>query len=69
MTGLAHTDVLQALSLAGGVTPFAAEGRIKVLRRVRGEQVVFPFDYADALKGEGLDGNIILNRWDTVMVP
>lgn len=63
------TDVLQALSLAGGVTPFAAEGRIKVLRRVKGEQVVFPFDYADALKGEGLDRNIILNRWDTVMVP
>jgi polysaccharide export outer membrane protein len=64
-----YTDVLQALSLAGGVTPFAAEGKIKILRRVKGEQVVFPFDYSDALKGQGLERNIILNRWDTVMVP
>jgi polysaccharide export outer membrane protein len=64
-----YTDVMQALSLAGGVTPFASENQIKVLRRVNGAQVVFPFAYGDALKGKGLEQNIILQRGDVVMVP
>ena len=32
-----YTDVLQALSLAGGLTPYAAENDIRVMRRNRGE--------------------------------
>ncbi|MEQ1845368.1 MAG: polysaccharide biosynthesis/export family protein, partial [Nitrospira sp.] len=45
-----YTDVLQALSLAGGLTPFAAENEIKVMRRVRGEQYAIPFRYGDVRK-------------------
>lgn len=62
-------DVMQALSLAGGVTPYASSSNIKVLRRLGDRQVVFPFDYGDAIKGHGLERNIILERWDVVMVP
>lgn len=64
-----YTDVLQALSLAGGLTPFAAENDIKVLRRVRGEQHAILFRYGDVRKGRDLEQNIILQRGDVVMVP
>jgi len=64
-----YTDVLQALSLAGGLTPFAAENDIKVIRRVRGQQQVFPVRYGDLRKGQDLEQNILLHRGDTVMVP
>jgi polysaccharide export outer membrane protein len=64
-----YTDVLQALSLAGGLTPFAAENDIKVIRRVKGQQQVFPFRYGDVRKGQDLEKNILLQRGDVVMVP
>jgi len=64
-----YADVLQALSLAGGLTPFAAENDIKVMRRVRGEQHAIPFRYGDMRKGRELEQNIVLQRGDVVMVP
>ncbi|ALA61133.1 polysaccharide biosynthesis/export family protein [Nitrospira moscoviensis] len=64
-----YTDVLQALSLAGGLTPFAAENDIRVMRRDRGEQRVFQFRYGDVRKGKDLSQNIILERGDVVVVP
>jgi polysaccharide export outer membrane protein len=64
-----YTDVLQALSLAGGVTPFAAENDIKVMRRNQGEQKVFRFRYGDVRNGKGLEQNILLQRGDVVVVP
>jgi polysaccharide biosynthesis/export protein len=64
-----YTDVLQALSLAGGLTPFASENDIRIMRRIRGEQLVFQFRYGDVRKGKELDQNIILERGDVVVVP
>ena len=65
-----HTDVLQALSMAGGLTPYAAENDIKIIRRQQGgEELVFPFRYGDARKGKELHQNIVLQRGDVVMVP
>ena len=64
-----YADVLQALTLAGGLTPFAAENDIKVMRRVRGEQHAIPFRYGDMRKGRALEQNIVLQRGDVVMVP
>ena len=64
-----YADVLQALSLAGGLTPFAKENDIKVMRRVRGERHAIPFRYGDMRKGRALEQNIVLQRGDVVMVP
>lgn len=64
-----HTDVLQALSMAGGLTPYAAENDIKVIRRNGVDEQVFPFRYGDAQKGKDLRQNILLQRGDLVMVP
>jgi polysaccharide biosynthesis/export protein len=64
-----YTDVVQALSLAGGLTPFAAENDIKVLRRDQAEQRVFRFRYGDIRNGKDLEQNILLQRGDVVVVP
>ncbi|MFY4729357.1 polysaccharide biosynthesis/export family protein [Nitrospira sp. BLG_2] len=64
-----YTDVLQALSLAGGLTPFAAENDIKIMRRVKGAQQSISFRYGDIRKGRNLEQNILLQRGDVVMVP
>ena len=60
-------DVMQALSLAGGLTPFAKENRITILRRATGE--TFDFRYGDIERGEALGQNIVLQRGDVVVVP
>ncbi len=62
-------DVLQALAMAGGLTPFAAENDIRILRRVDGSEYVRNFRYADVRKGQHLEQNILLRSGDTVVVP
>jgi polysaccharide export outer membrane protein len=62
-------DVMQALSLAGGATPFADVNAIRVLRREGGRQDVFHFRYDDVRRGKDLSQNILLHSGDTVVVP
>ncbi|MCX7102478.1 MAG: polysaccharide export protein [Methylobacter sp.] len=62
-------DIMQAISLAGGLTVFADDDSIKVLRRVGKEVKVFSFDYSDVVDGQHLEQNIILEAGDTVTVP
>lgn len=64
-----YTDVLQALSLAGGLTPYAAENDIKIMRREKGEQKAYRFRYGDVRNGHDLEQNILLQRGDVVVVP
>ena len=62
-------DVIQALSVAGGFTPFAAEDEIRILRREGGKQTALTFDYSDVEKGRNLESNILLKSGDVVIVP
>lgn len=64
-----YVDVLQALTLAGGLTPYASEGKIRVLRRQGGKEQMFRFEYDEVKKGRSLEQNIILQSGDTVVVP
>jgi polysaccharide export outer membrane protein len=64
-----YIDVLQALSMAGGLTPYAAENDIKVLRRRGGKEEVFKFRYSDIRRGNNLEQNITLQGGDVVLVP
>lgn len=65
-----RVDVIQALSLAGGTTPFAALSDIVILRRSdEGDQVAIRFKYKEVERGRNLDQNIILNSGDIVVVP
>lgn len=63
------TDVMQALSLAGGTTPFADLTEILVLRRTAGRLTAIPFRYGDVERGRHLEQNIQLQGGDTVVVP
>ena len=64
-----YIDVLQALSLANGLTPFASQDDIKILSKRDGQEVTFPFAYSRASTGKNMDQNIILRSGDVVMVP
>jgi polysaccharide export outer membrane protein len=64
-----NIDVMQALSMAGGPTPYASLNRIKILRRVNGELKSIPFKYSRVEKGEDLEQNIVLQGGDVVVVP
>lgn len=63
------TDVMQALSLAQGMTAYASVNKIKILRRDGESQVAIGFRYGDVLKGQKLEQNIILQNGDVVVVP
>ena len=62
-------DVMQAISLAGGTTPYAALNDIVILRRQNGRQESFSFRYSDVARGHSLPQNIQLESGDTVVVP
>ena len=65
-----RVDVMQALSMAGGTTPFAALNDIKILRRdSNGIQRAISFAYKNVEKGRSLDQNILLNSGDVLVVP
>lgn len=63
------TTVMQALSQAGGFTPYASRGRIKILRNENGQQTVHAFDYKDVAAGQDLESNIALQAGDVIVVP
>lgn len=62
-------DVMQAIALAGGTTPFAAVNDIVILRRQNGEQQALHFHYSDVARGRDLSQNVLLQTGDTVVVP
>ena len=64
-----YIDVLQALTLAGGLTPFADRKNIKILRRVEGRESVLKFNFDQVERGVNLEQNVILRSDDTVVVP
>ena len=64
-----ETNVMQVLSMAGGLNPYASENSIHILRRIKGKSVKIPFSYSQVLKGRNLDQNISLQRGDVVVVP
>ena len=64
-----NIDVMQALSMAGGLTPFASANKIKILRREKGVLIAIPFRYSDVRKGKKLEQNIVLRGGDVVVVP
>jgi polysaccharide biosynthesis/export protein len=63
------TDVMQILAQAGGLTPFASDGNINILRRTNNQITKIPFDYGEVEKGKNLEQNILLQAGDVVVVP
>ena len=63
------TTVMQAISMAGGLTPFASPGSIVILRRVGNKDEAYSFNYNHVARGQSLEQNRTLLPGDVVVVP
>lgn len=61
--------IMQALAIRGGLTTFAGESDINLIREVDGVQKVYEFDYDDVADGDDLEQNLVLQPGDTIVVP
>jgi polysaccharide export outer membrane protein len=66
---LPNMTVLQAISSAGGLSQFAKEKSIYILRTENGRQTRFPFNYQQVIRGQRVEQNITLQPGDTIVVP
>jgi polysaccharide export outer membrane protein len=67
---LSHrTTAMQALSMAGGLTPFASHSKIIILRREGDKEISIPFPYDDVSEGDSLDKDMALSPGDVIVVP
>jgi polysaccharide export outer membrane protein len=64
-----ETNVMQILSMAGGLNPFASKGSINIIRQSDNRIIKIPFDYGKIEKGKNLEQNILLQSGDVVVVP
>ena len=64
-----NTNIIQILSMAGGMNPYASPNKIIILRKANGKDIKIPFNYNQVKKGKKLEQNIILRRGDVVIVP
>jgi polysaccharide export outer membrane protein len=60
---------VQALSVAGGPTPFAKLSKIYVMRTENGENKMFPVNYKAVVSGRAPQQSIQLKAGDTIVVP
>ncbi len=65
------TTFLQALSLGGGFSNFAALKRVQIRRTdpMTGKQALYEINYDALSKGAELRGNIVLQEGDVILVP
>ena len=64
-----YVTVMQALAMAGGLNAYASSNDIKILRRVNGKEMAYPFEYDVVAAGKNLQQNIMLQGGDVVVVP
>tara|TARA_A100001037_G_C15101243_1_gene614064 strand:+ start:712 stop:1299 length:588 start_codon:yes stop_codon:yes gene_type:complete len=64
-----YIDVLQAITLAGGFTPFAKQRNVQIIRRDGAQETVYKFNYKELQRGRNLAQNIQLKADDVVLVP
>jgi polysaccharide export outer membrane protein len=63
------TNVVQALTQAGGLGIFAAKQRIQIHRKIQGADSIYVFDYGAYQAGAAATENINLRAGDIVIVP
>lgn len=66
---LTPMDVVQLISLAGGLREFTDGKDITIIRKEGGKHTSFKFNYKDVLEGKKLEQNIQLKPGDSVLVP
>ncbi|MCP4745150.1 MAG: polysaccharide export protein [Desulfobacteraceae bacterium] len=65
-----NINVLQALSLAGGLNAFAQKSDIRIFRETSSSGTkMYKFNYKSVVSGRNLENNIKLKRGDIIVVP
>lgn len=64
-----ETSLAQAISMVGGLTEWANQSKIIIIRKENGREKRFTVNYKKIVKGKDLDSNIILKSGDTIIVP
>ena len=63
-----YTDVLQAISMAGGFTIYANRSTIDIIRKEGDKNIKINFNYNEVVKGKNLAQNIPLKAGDVIVV-
>jgi len=63
-----YTDVLQAISMAGGFTIYANKSNIDIIRKEGDKKIKINFNYNEVVKGKNLAQNIPLKAGDVIVV-
>jgi len=66
---LVPTTVLQLIAMAGGLTEYANQKNITVMRTENGKTMTYMFNYKEVVKRKNLQQNIELKPGDTIIVP
>ena len=61
--------ILQAITSAGGLTPFANSKKIFLMRNDNGVPAKYPFSYKEVLDGRKAEENLKVKAGDTIVVP
>jgi polysaccharide export outer membrane protein len=69
-----YTTVLQAISMAGGFTPYASKNKLQVVRHINNgdggwREVRLSMPYDDLLTGRGDPEYFVIKAGDTIVVP
>jgi polysaccharide biosynthesis/export protein len=69
-----YTTILQAISLAGGFTPFASKNKLQIVRHITNgdggwREIRLAMPYDDILSGRGDPEFFIVRSGDTIVVP
>lgn len=64
-----ETSLAQAISMVGGLTEWANQSKIIIIRKEDGKEKRFTINYKKIISGKDLKSNIILKAGDTIIVP
>jgi len=64
-----ETSLAQAVSMVGGLTEWAKQSKIIIIRKENGKEKRFTINYKKIIQGKDLNSNILLKPGDTIIVP
>jgi len=64
-----RVSLIEALSMAGGFTRIASEGKVKIMRNVEGAETVIQIDTTRFTKRGELEGEVYIEADDVIVVP
>jgi len=64
-----NMTAMDAISSAGGFTPFAKRTKIYILRKENGKMTTIPFNYKEVLRNRRAEEDVVLKPGDRIVVP